>query len=108
MKECAMKEHETQEHLSSHSAEGPGYSEEGSGQLEESLQRRGGEEASCLLRNEKIRLIALGLALLALLAGFLLYLLSRSVLPLFGTMVFAYLGYRRFDAWLNTPEPSKH
>ena len=63
-------------------------------QSEEPPQRRRGGEVSCLLRNEKIRLIVLGLALLALLAGFLLYLLSRSVLPLFGVMVVAFLGYR--------------
>ncbi len=75
-------------------------------QPEASPQRRGDEEVSCLPRNEKIRLIVLGLGLLALLVGLLLYLLSRSVLPLFGTMVVSFLGYRRIDAWLDTAERS--
>ena len=79
-----------------------------SDQPEEPPQRWRGEEVSCLLRNEKIRLIVLGLGLLALLTGFLLYLLSRTVLPLFGTMVVVLLGYRRLDAWLTTAERSRH
>ena len=71
---------------------------------EEPPQRGGEGEASCLPRHEKIRLLVLGLALLVLLAGLLLYLLGGTILPLFGTTIVAFLGYRRLDAWLDTPE----
>jgi hypothetical protein len=77
---------------------------EQSDQPEAPPKRQRDEEVSCLPRNEKIRLVVLGLALLALLAGFLLYLSSGTVLPLFGTMVVAFLGYKRLDAWLGTDE----
>jgi hypothetical protein len=79
-------------------------SEEMSALSEEPPQRWRAGEAPCLTRNEKIRLVALGLGLLALLVGFLLYLSSGTVLPLFGTMVVAFLGYRRLDARLDTEE----
>ena len=75
-----------------------------SDQPEEPPQRWGEGEVSCLPRHEKIRLLVLGLALLVLLAGFLLYLLGRTILPLFGAMIVACLGYRRLDAWLDTSE----
>ena len=92
-----MKENETQEHLSSTPAEGHGDAEEGSDLAEEPDQRRQDRDRTCLPRNEKIRLIIQGLGLLA---GFLLFLFSGTVLPLFGTMVIVLLGYRRIDAWL--------
>jgi hypothetical protein len=56
---------------------------------------------SCLLRNEQIRIVVLSLALLALLVSFLATFFSGAILPLFGTMVFVFLGYRRLDAWLD-------
>src|SRR5258708_20861259 len=90
-----MKENETQEQLCSTSPEGHGDAEEGSDLAEEPDQRRQDRDITCLPRNEKIRLIIQGLGLLGLLAGFLLFLFSGTVLPLFGTMVIVVLGYRR-------------
>ena len=77
----------------------------GDDQPEEPPQRWRDEAEAYQGRQEKIRLIALGFALLSLLAGFLLYLLSKAVFPLFGAMVIVYLGYRRFDYWLATVKP---
>ena len=102
-----MKENETQEHLSSTSPEGHGDAEEGSDLAEEPDQRRQDGDITCLPRNEKIRLIIQGLGLLGLLAGFLLFLFSGTVLPLFGTMVIVLLGYRRIDAWLDAAGRSR-
>lgn len=102
-----MKENETQEHLSSTPAEGHGNAEEGSDLAEEPDQRRQDRDRTCLPRNEKIRLIIQGLGLLGLLAGFLLFLFSGTVLPLFGTMVIVLLGYRRIDAWLDAAGRSR-
>ena len=99
-----MKENETQEHLSSTPAEGHGDAEEGSDLAEEPDQRRQDRDRTCLPRNEKIRLIIQGLGLLA---GFLLFLFSGTVLPLFGTMVIVLLGYRRIDAWLDAAGRSR-
>jgi hypothetical protein len=75
-----------------------------SDQPEEPPQRQGEEEISCLPRHEKIRLVVLGLALLLLLAGFLLYLLFRTIFPLFGVVTVTFLGYWGMDAWLATSE----
>jgi hypothetical protein len=102
-----MKENETQEHLSSTSPEGHGDAEEGSDLAEEPDQRQQDRDRTCLPRNEKIRLIIQGLGLLGLLAGFLLFLFSGTVLPLFGTMVIVLLGYRRIDAWLDAAGRSR-
>lgn len=101
-----MKENETQGHPSSTPAEGHGDSEKGSDLAEEPDQPQSNQDSTCLTRNERIRLIVLGLGLLALLVSFLLYLFSGTVLPLFGTMVVAFLVYRRIDAWLGTAERS--
>jgi hypothetical protein len=97
-----MTEHELQEHPSSASAEGLEQAE--GGEPEEPPQRRGSEEAACLMHHEKRRLLALGLALIALLAGLLLDLLSRNILPLFAVVVLVYLGYTRLDALLAADE----
>ncbi|MDQ2713590.1 MAG: hypothetical protein M3Z08_01635 [Chloroflexota bacterium] len=101
-----MDENKAREHHPPDAAEGS--SEWAREQPEEPPQRWGDGEVSCLPRNEKIRLIVLGIALLVLLIGFLLYLLSRTVLPLFGVIVVVFLGYRRLDAWLDTAEELRH
>jgi hypothetical protein len=96
-----MKEHETLEHPSSTPARGDGCIEEESDPPEEPDQRRQDKQTPGLPREEQIRLVVLGLALLALLVGFLLDRFTGAILPLFATMVVAYLGYRRLDAWLD-------
>ena len=99
-----MQEHETPDSLSFASAARLKQTEAQSDKPEEPLQRSGDEEVPCLRRCEKLRLLILGLALLALLAGLFLDLFSRSVLPLFGVLVLVYLGYRRLDARFSADE----
>jgi hypothetical protein len=96
-----MKEHETQAQPSSAPAEGDGRMEEGSDPPEEPDQRRQERHTPGLPHEEQIRLVFVGLALLALLVGFLLDRFTGVFLPLFATMVIAYLGYRRLDTWLD-------
>ena len=64
-------------------------------------------QLQCLLRNEKIRLIIIGAALLAMILSFLVFLRTGTILPLFVTMVAAFLGYRRIDRRLDTSERSR-
>jgi hypothetical protein len=101
-----MDENKAREYPSLNPAEK--CSEERSALSVEPPQRWRAGEAPCLPRNERVRLVILVLGLLALLAGFLLFLFSRTVLPLFGAMVIAFLGYRRRDAWLDTEERSRY
>jgi hypothetical protein len=73
---------------------------------EEPDQRWQNRQRQHLLRNERIRLSIIGFGLLVLLMGLLLDLFTGSIIPLFATMVIAYLGYRRFDAWLDRTDRS--
>jgi hypothetical protein len=79
--------------------------EEVSELVEEPDQRRPVMHMQCLLRNEKIRLVIIVVGLLSIILSCLLFLFTRSVIPLFVTIVIAYLGYRQVDAWLDTHEP---
>jgi hypothetical protein len=101
-----MDENQAREYPSLNPAER--CSEEVSALPEEPPQRWRAGEAPCLSHNERIRLVILGLGLLALLMGFLLFLFSGIVLPLFGTMVTTFLGYRYIDARLDTSERSRY
>jgi hypothetical protein len=98
-----MDENETRERSSPARVEGRSEVD----LVDEPDQPRQGRYTSCMPREEKIRLIVLGLALLALLEGFLLFLFAGTVLPLFGTMVLAFLGYGRIDTWLDAAEPPR-
>ena len=73
--------------------------EEGSELVEEADQRSQEINVQRELRNERIRLVIIGVTLLAMFLSFLLWLFTRTVLPLFVTIVVAYLGYRQVDAW---------
>ena len=99
-----MKENETREQPST-VAVGDGCSEEVGDPVEEPDQRW--QDLQCLQRNEKIRLIIIGMALLAMILSFLVFLRTGTVLPLFFTIVVAFLGYRRIDRRLDTPERSR-
>lgn len=96
-----MKENRTPEHPYFAPIGENRRSEEVNFGFEEPDQRRPDRNMPCLLRNEQIRLVVLSLALLALLVSFLLVFLTGAILPLFGTMVIVFLGYRRLDAWLD-------
>ena len=100
-----MEENEIRERSSP--ARVDGRSQVGDDLLAEPDQRWQNRCTPGLPREEKIRLMVLGLALLALLEGFLLFLSAGTVLPLFGTMVVAFLGYRRIDTWLDADKPPR-
>src|ERR1700726_3285582 len=104
MERKTMDENNTQEQPAPTLVAVHGDSEEGSDLQEEPDQRRRDWDRTGPTHNECIRFIAMGVALLALLAGFLFYLFSRTVLPLLGAMVVAFVGYRCLDAWLDRTE----
>ena len=81
--------------------------EEGSEPVEEPDQRRQDGHMQRLGQNEKIRLVILGVALLAMILSFLVFLRTGTVLPLFVTMVVVYLCYRRINRYLDTSERSQ-
>ena len=73
--------------------------EEGSELVDEADQRSQEINVQRELPNERIRLVIIGVALLTMFLSFLLWLFTRTVLPLFVMIVVAYLGYRQLDAW---------
>jgi hypothetical protein len=101
-----MKENETREQPST-DAVVDRCSEEMGDPVDEPDQRWQDLQLQCLLRNEKIRLVIIGAALLAMILSFLVFLRTGTVLPLFVTMVVAFLGYRRIDRRLDTSERSR-
>jgi hypothetical protein len=104
--ERAMKGNETREQPST-DAVVERCSEEMGDPVDEPDQRWQDLQLQCLLRNEKIRLVIIGAALLAMILSFLVFLRTGTVLPLFVTMVVAFLGYRRIDRRLDTSERSR-
>ena len=100
-----MKENETWERPSAADTANEGSEERGH-PPEEPDQRWEGMQR--LRQQEHIRLILLGVGLLALLGCFLLDFFTRAFLPLCVVMVVVYLGYRRIDAWLDAHEQSPH
>jgi hypothetical protein len=66
---------------------------------EEPEQRWRRRQKERLLRNEKIKLLIIGIGLLALLLSFLLFLYTGNFLPLFGTIVIVYPFCRWLDAY---------
>src|SRR5258707_5651983 len=75
--------------------------EEVSEPVEEPDQRRQDMQMQRWRHNEKIRLVIIGVALLALILSFLVFLFSGTVLPIFVTMVVVYLCYRCVDVYLD-------
>ena len=82
-------------------------SEEGSNPDEEPDQRRQDVHMQHVLRDEKIRCVCIGVALLSLIVSFLIFFRTGTVLPLFVTMVVTSLGYRWLDRHLGTAERSR-
>ena len=80
--------------------------EEVSEPVEEPDQRRQDMQVRHWRRNERIRLVTIGVALLALILSFLVFLFSRTVLPIFITTVVVYLCYRCVDVYLDKSEAS--
>lgn len=80
--------------------------EEVSEPVEEPDQRRQDMQMQRRRRNERIRLVIIGVALLALILSFLVFLFSGTVLPIFVTMMVVYLCYRCVDVYLDKSEAS--
>ena len=58
----------------------------------------------CLPRHEKIRIAFLCVSLLVVIASFILFVAAGTVLPLFGSIIVAYLLYRGIDRYLSKTE----
>lgn len=56
--------------------------------------------------NEKIRLVIIGVALLAIILSAVYFLFTRSIVPLFVTIVVVPLFYRCVDVYLDKSEAS--
>ena len=82
--------------------------EEVSEPVEEPDQRRQAMHMQRLLREEKIRLFIIGVALLVIILSAVSFLFTRSIVPLFVTIVVAPLFYRCVDMYLDKSEASVH
>ena len=80
--------------------------EEGSELVEEVDQRSQDTHMQRLLRNERIRLVIIGLGLLVIILSAVLYLFTGSIVALFVTIVVVPLFYRCVDVYLGTSEAS--
>ena len=78
--------------------------EEGSEAVEEADQRSQDTHMLRLMRNERIRLIIIGLGLLVIILSAILYLFTGIIVALFGTIVVVPLFYRCVDVYLDTSE----
>jgi hypothetical protein len=79
-------------------------SEEASECAEEPEQRLCRDVKTNVYRHEQIRLWIIGSGLLCILLSFLLFLFTKIFLPLFGTIVIAYLLYDYVDNHLRRTE----
>jgi hypothetical protein len=80
--------------------------EEVSEPVEEPDQRRQDMQMQRWRRNERIRLVIIGVALLVIVLSAVLFLFTRSIVPLFVTIVIAPLFYRCVDVYLDKSEAS--
>ena len=99
-----MIEHDAQQ-PDTNPARVKGYTpEEGSELVEEPGQRRQDTHMQRLLRHERIRLIIISIALLAIILSVVLFLFTGSIVPLFVTIVVVPLFYRCVDLYLDKSE----
>ena len=79
-------------------------SDEGNELVEEPDQQRQEILVQCEQRNERIRLVIIGVALIAIILSAILFLFTRSIVPLFGTIVVVSLFYWCVDVYLKKSE----
>jgi hypothetical protein len=77
---------------------------EGSELVEEADQRSQDTHMQRLLRNERIRLVIIGIGLLAIILSAVLFLFTGSIVALFGTIAVVPLFYRSVDVYLDKSE----
>ncbi len=80
--------------------------EEGNEPVEEPDQRRQEMLVQHELRNERIRLVIIGVVLLAIILSAVLFLFTGSIVPLFIAIVVVSLLYRGVDVYLDKSEAS--
>jgi hypothetical protein len=80
--------------------------EEGRKPVEEPDQRWQDMHMQRWRRNERIRVVMIGVALLVIVLSAVLFLFTRSIVPLFVTIVVAPLFYRCVDVYLDKSEAS--
>ena len=80
--------------------------EEGSERVEEADQRGQNTHMQLLLRNERIRLLIIGIGLLSISLSSVLFLFTGSIVALFVTIVVVPLFYRCVDVYLDKSEAS--
>ena len=78
--------------------------EEGNEHVVEADQRSQDTHMQRLLRNERIRLVIIGLGLLAIILSAVLFLFTGSIVALFVTIVVVPLCYRCVDVYLDKSE----
>lgn len=78
--------------------------EEGSDLVEEPDQRFQDTRIMHLLRNERIRLVIIGIGLLAIILSAVLFLFTGAIVALFVTIVVVPLFYRCVDVYLDKSE----
>ena len=78
--------------------------EEGSELVLEADQRSQDTRIQRLLRNERIRLVIIGIGLLAIILSAALFLFTGSIVALFVTIVVVPLFYRSVDVYLDKSE----
>ena len=99
-----MIEHDTQQPDTNPAPVQNKMPEEGSELVEEADQRSQDTHMRRLLRNERIRLVIMGIGLLAIILSAVLFLFTGTVVALFVTIVIVPLFYRSVDVYLDTSE----
>ena len=99
-----MIEHDTQQRDTNPAPVQSKMPEEGSELVEEADQRSQDTHMRRLLRNERIRLVIMGIGLLAIILSAVLFLFTGTVVALFVTIVIVPLFYRSVDVYLDTSE----
>jgi hypothetical protein len=103
-----MKENDPQNPNTSPSHVESNPPEEGSNPDAEPDQRRQDVHMQHVLRDEKIRCVCIGVAVFAIILSATLFLFTKSIIPLFVTIVGVPLLYRYVDVYLDTSEASVH
>ena len=101
-----MIDHEAQQPDTNPASVKSNTPEEGSELVEEPDQRSQDTHMQRLLRNERIRLVIIGIGLLAIILSAALFLFTGSIVALFVTIVVVPLFYRCVDVYLDKSEAS--
>src|SRR5260370_17754825 len=99
-----MIEHDTQQLDTNPAPVKSNTPEEGSELVEESDQRSQYTHIQVLLRNERIRLISIGIGLLAIILSAVIFLFTGSIVAFFVAIVLVPFFFMIFDVYLGKSE----